>query len=352
MPDSDNALETIGFLLIPGFALLPYACAVEPLRAANVLSGRALYAWQHFSPDGGPAAASNGVVIGAAALPDAPNISTLFVCAGGNPAGFRHQPTFARLRRLSRQGVRIGGISGGPYLLARAGLLRGCRFTLHWEHAAAFAEEFPELDLRRSLFEIDRDRPTSSGGTAPLDMMHALIAQAHGPGLAAAVSDWFLQTEIRTGSAPQRLGVRDRLGVRSDALLRALAAMEAQLEQPCTPQELAAAAGVSTRQLERLFRSELGRTPGAHYLLLRLERARQLARQTDLSLAEIAAACGFSSTSHFSRSYRNSFGLPPSADRRHSSFPDSLGPGAEQVLQAGARHCPNVMAGEGPWALT
>lgn len=315
-PGSDVRPETVGFLLIPGFALLPYACAVEPLRAANILSGRTLYAWRHFSPDGQPVAASNGVVIDAAALPDAASeLGTLFVCAGGNPATYRHAPTFARLRRLSRQGMRIGGISGGPYLLARAGLLHGYRFTLHWEHAAAFAEEFPDLDLRRSLFEIDRDRPTSSGGTAALDMMHALIAQAHGPAIAAAVSDWFLQTEIRTGTAPQRMALRDRLGVRSAPLLRALAAMEARLEQPCTQHELAAAAGISTRQLERLFRAELGRSPGAHYLRLRLERARQLARQTGLPVAEIGAACGFSSTSHFSRSYRARFGVPPSGER-------------------------------------
>lgn len=316
-PPDDTDQQNIGFLLIPGFALLPYACAVEPLRAANVLSGCRLYTWQHFSPDGAPAAASNGVVIAADALSTAapPQLATLFVCAGGNPATFQDPATFAQLRRLARQGVTLGGISGGAYILARAGLLQGRRFTLHWEHAAAFAEEFPTLDLRRSLFEIDRDRLTCSGGTAALDMMHALVERAHGPGIAAAVSDWFLQTEIRAGTAPQRLALRDRLGVRNAALLRAIEAMEARVEHPCSREELATAAGVSTRQLERLFRAELGRTPGAHYLALRLERARQLARQTDLKLSEIAAACGFASFSHFSRSYRTCFGLPPGAER-------------------------------------
>jgi len=316
-PGSDIRPTAIGFLLIPGFALLPYACAVEPLRAANILSGRPLYTWVHYSPDGEPTAASNGVVIPADALPaeGGPHLDTLFVCAGGNPATFTDSATFARLRRLGRQGVPLGGISGGAYVLARAGLLRGYRFTLHWEHAAAIAEEFPSLNLRRSLFEIDRDRLTCSGGTAALDMMHALIACAHGPVLAAAVSDWFLQGEIRAGTAPQRLALRDRLGVRNAALLRALTVMERQVEHPCSRRELAAAAGVTTRQLERLFRRELGRTPGAHYLLLRLERARQLARQTTLPLAEIAAACGFASLSHFSRSYRASFGMPPGAER-------------------------------------
>lgn len=316
-PGSDLRAETIGFLLIPGFALLPYASAVEPLRAANVLSGRSLYTWRHFAPVGQQATASNGVVIAADELPGegAPHLDTLFVCAGGNPATFQDAATFARLRRLARQGVTLGGISGGAYILARAGLLEARRFTLHWEHAAAFAEEFPNLDLRRSLFEIDRDRLTCSGGTAALDMMHALLARAHGPAIAAAVSDWFLQTEIRAGTAPQRLALRDRLGVRSGALLRALAAMEARIEEPCSGAELATAAGVTTRQLERLFRAELGCTPRAHYLLLRLERARQLARQTELPLSEIAAACGFASLSHFSRSFRARFGVAPGAER-------------------------------------
>ena len=324
VPQDDIRPATIGFLLIPGFALLPYACAVEPLRAANILSGRTLYAWRHFSPDGAPSAASNGIVIAADPLStDAvPHMHTLFVCAGGNPATFGHAATFARLRGLARQGVILGGISGGAYILARAGLLRNRRFTLHWEHAAAFAEEFPNLDLRRSLFEIDRDCVTCSGGTAALDMMHALIARTHGPAIAAAVSDWFLQTEIRAGTAPQRLSLRERLGVRSRPLLRALGAMEAQLENPHTRLDLATAAGVTPRQLERLFQRELGRTPGAHYLQLRLERARQLARQTDLPLSEIATACGFASLSHFSRSYRTRFGAPPTTERyrrRHLS---------------------------------
>ncbi|MBM3613730.1 MAG: AraC family transcriptional regulator, partial [Alphaproteobacteria bacterium] len=167
----------IGFLLIPGFALIGYACAVEPCRAANVLSGRELYRWRHVSPDGRPVAASNGVTI----LPDQGidrplEVDELYVCAGGNPAMFADAATFAWLRAQALRGVRVGGISGGPYVLARAGLLDGYRFTLHWEHVPALAEEFPRLSPTRSVFEIDRDRATASGGTSALDMMVARIA--------------------------------------------------------------------------------------------------------------------------------------------------------------------------------
>lgn len=206
-------------------------------------------------------------------------------------------------------------MSGGPWLLARAGLLRGHRITLHWEHAEPFAEEFPALDLRRSLFELDRDRLTCSGGTAPLDMMHAVIAARHGTALAMAVSDWFLQTEVREGANPQRMALRHRTGTSNRAVLRALEAMEAAAENPLSRPALATVARVGVRQLERLFRLHLGRTPNEHYKLLRLDRSRLLLRQSGLSVMEIAVATGFASASHFSLAYRRTFGHTPSAER-------------------------------------
>jgi len=323
LPDSDDSTPAhIGFLLVPDFALLPYASAIEPLRAANRLSGRPLYRWSHVSIDGAPAPASNGVAIAADASVGAElRLDYLFVCAGGNPALFQHQPTFAWLRQLARRGVRIGGVSGGPYLLARANLLSGYRFTIHWEHAPALLEEYPDLDLRRSLYEIDRDRLTCSGGTAPLDMMHAVIAREHGSELALAVSEWFLQTHVREGAGPQRMPLRERLGIAHAPLLRVIARMEQTIETPEPREVLARLANISLRQLERLFRQHLGRSLGEHYLGLRLDRARDLLRQTSLSILETALACGFASASHFSRSYRERFGHPPRAERLQETRP-------------------------------
>ena len=306
----------VGFLLIPDFALLAYASAVEPLRAANRLTGRDLYRWSHVSIDGEPAMASNGVSIRADyAVGTDTHFDYVIVCAGGNPAVFQHAQTFAWLRHLARHRVRLGGVSGGPYILARANVLDGYRFTIHWEHAPAFIEDYPDLDLRRSLYEIDRDRLTSSGGTAPLDMMHAVIAREHGTELALAVSEWFLQTHVREGAGPQRMPLRERLGISHAPLLRVVGRMEQSLENLLSREELARTANVSLRQLERLFRHHLGRSLGEHYLGLRLDRARDLLRQTSLSVLEIALACGFVSASHFSRGYRRRFGHPPRAER-------------------------------------
>ena len=308
---------TVGFLLVPGFALMSYAAAVEPLRAANLLSGRELYRWWHAAPGGGAVTASNGVGIVADFAPaEAGEADSVFVCAGGNPATFDDRETLAWLRRLATRGVTLGGISGGPYVLARAGLLAGRRATLHWEHAAAFHEAFPDVDVVPSLFVLDGDRVTCSGGVSALDMMVALIARDHGRDLAAAVGEWFLLTHIREGMGPQRMDLRHRLGVTDEALLAVLRAMEANLEAPLSRAALARVAGLSLRQVERLFQARLGRSIHAHYLALRLDRARQLLRETALPVLEVALATGFGSASQFSRAFAGAYGQPPSRYRK------------------------------------
>lgn len=309
------------FLLLPGFPLMSYASAVEPLRAANALAGEELYQWTQVSFDGGMLAPSNGIRFAADAtlaetVAAAKAIDALFVCAGGNPAVFDHAPTFAHLRALAHAGVTLGGMSGGPYILARAGLLTGYRFTLHWEHLPAFAEEFPRLKPERTLFVADRDRISCAGGMAALDMMIGLIGQRCGADLAAAVSEWYLNTRTRQGSDAQRMTLRERTGVANARLLKTLAAMEAHLENPLPRPALAAIAGITLRQLERLFAAHLGTTIAQRYSDMRLERARTLLRQSSLSVAEIAVACGFVSTSHFSKSYKAHFGLKPREDRQ------------------------------------
>jgi len=318
MAKDQVSTRTVGFLLVPGFALMSYAAAIEPLRAANLISGRELYRWWHAAPGGNPVTASNGVAI----IPDCGTSTEraadmVFVCAGGNPALFEDKSTFAWLRRLARKGVTIGGISGGPYILAKAGLLDERRATLHWEHLPAFREAFPDVEVVPSLFEIDGTRITCSGGISALDMMVALIERDHGRQLAASVGDWFLHTHIREGFGPQRMDLRYRLGVADEKLIAVLRAMEMSLETPQSRAVLARSAGISLRQLERLFKSHIGHGIHSHYRWLRLERARQLLRETTLPVLDVALATGFASSSQFARAYANAFGEPPSRTRLH-----------------------------------
>lgn len=294
----------VGFVLLPDFPLMAYAAAVEPLRAANVLAGRRHYDWWHASVDGLPVRASQGFSISPdAALAEAGlQADRIFICAGGNPSGFADDRLFKVLRRFAatREGA-LGGISGGPFVLARAGLLDGFRCTLHWEHIAAFGETFPEADVRRSLYEIDRDRITCSGGIAALDMMLELISRDCGQELALGVSAWFLHNQMREGASPQGMPFALRFPSRDDRLSRVLEAIEGNLDRPMGRAELARLAGLSERQLERLFKTATGSTLHDYGLRQRLAHAHRLIRETTLTREEVAQASGFASTSELRR---------------------------------------------------
>lgn len=323
MTISDNragaSAETtrIGFLLIDGFALMSYASLVEPFRAANTLSGTTLYSWRNFSVDGGPARASSGLdVVVDGVLGRAEPVDLLFVCAGGNPAGFDDAATLGRLRQAAVRGARIGGVSGGPYVLARAGLLDGYRCTIHWEHETAFKEAFPAIHVERGLYVIDGQRLSCAGGIAGLDLAIDLIGTAHGPGLAAKVGEWYIRTHARPAGGAQRPSVAARYGLSHRGLLASLTAMQDNVSEPLRREDLARIASVSVRQLERLFAAHVGRTVGQEYLRLRLEAAMHLLRETALPRVEVAVACGFADVSHFSRAFRRRYEMTPLRARR------------------------------------
>ncbi|MGE5722229.1 MAG: GlxA family transcriptional regulator [Sphingomonadales bacterium] len=297
--------------------MMSYAAVAEPFRAANVLSERHLYEWRHIARARGAATASNGAELRADAdVGDALDVDFLFVFAAGNPSRFDDPATLAWLRWLAAKGVRIGGISGGPYVLAHAGLLDGYRCTIHWEHRPAFAEAFPMLRVQQSLYVVDRERLTCAGGTAGLDLAIDLIAAEHGRPLADRVGEWYIRTQLRDAGADQRMSLRDRFGTANEKVLAALRLLETSPEDPPGRAELAQQVGVSIRQLERLFACELGSSIATQARSLRLDRAMTMLRETGLSVTEIAVASGFVSPSHFSRSFRHRFGLAPTAARR------------------------------------
>lgn len=322
MPVNDITHETrtLGLLLVDGFALMSYAAVIEPFRAANVLAGRELYRWTHVSLDGQPARASNGAtIIADRRVGEAVACDTLFVFAAGDPNRAIDPKLSAWLRHAALAGTVIAGVSAGPWLLARAGLLDGYRATVHWEHRAAFVEAFAQVTPDPGLYVIDRRRVTCAGGIAGLDLAIELIERDHGHKLAAQIGDWFLQREPREGDAPQRLTLRARYAITDDRVLRVLTAMEASVEDPVSPPALALIAGTSVRQLERLFVRLTGETLGRHYLRIRLASARHLLRTTRQSVTEIGLACGFRSSSHFSRAYAARYGRTPGAERREAA---------------------------------
>ena len=308
--------ERFVFLLIEDFSHLAFANAIEPLRIANLSSGKTLYSWVLASEDGTRAVCSNrSVTLVDQGLVPLDRKDRLFVVSGigaptrGTPAVLDY------LRREKRRGATIGAICSGAYILARTGLLDGQACAIHWEFHDAFAEEFPNVALRRNVFVADGPILTASGGPAAADLMLHLIARRHGTDLAGAVADQMVYNAVRTDAVGQRISVSARLGRRSDRLRHAVEIMEANLEDPLGSPELARRVGLSVRQLERLFGKYLHATPNKYYLELRLRRARNLIQQTDMAIIDVSTACGFGSQSTFSRSYKQFFGISPSEQR-------------------------------------
>ena len=304
------------FLLCPQFSLIAFAAAIEPLRLANRVSQRRLYEWRLISVDGESVSTSNGIEIGVhGGMTDVPHGATVMVCAGLNLIRAETRPVLTWLRRQARIGATLGGVCTGAHVLARAGLLDGKRATIHWENYSAFAEEFPEVEISQLLFCLEDGVITCAGGTAATDMMLYRIGEDLGPDLASLVADKLIHTPVRSATDAQRLSVPARIGVRHPKLVTVIQTMERSTEEPVSPSELARSVNMSTRQLERLFRRYLNRSPKRYYMELRLEKARNLLLQTDMSVINVALACGFTSPSHFSKCYRAHFDRTPYRER-------------------------------------
>ncbi|MDX1431886.1 MAG: GlxA family transcriptional regulator [Gammaproteobacteria bacterium] len=310
-------LERIGFLVVPSFSLIAFSSALEPLRMANRLRGERLFEWRVLSYDGAPVTSSSGIVI----TPDgdislAAEMQMVIVCAGEQVHLANDKSLISAIRKLAQKKIALGAICTGSYLLARAEVLGGYRCTIHWENLASMREEFPDIVLSQELFEIDRDRFTCSGGTAPLDMMLNMIGARHGSDLAVAISEEFICERIRGRNDRQRVPLRLHLGTSQPKLVEAVSLMEANIEEPMGLDELAQHVGLSRRQLERLFQKHLACVPTRYYLELRLAKARQLLLQTSMSIVDVAFASGFVSAPHFSKCYRDYYGIPPRDERR------------------------------------
>jgi len=300
------------FVLLNEFTLFAVAAATECLRVANRMAGQKLYRWVATSETGQPVMSSSGVAFPVdIAFDDVTRGDTLVVCGGVNVQSNSTEKTLSWLRRESRKGLPIGALCSGAHALAKAGLLDDHKTTIHWENRDGFIEDFPDLDLARSVFVIDRNRFTAAGGTAAMDLMLRIIADDHGTELSNAIADQLIYSSIRTDRDSQRLSTPTRMGVRHPRLSSVIEMMQSNIEEPISPSELAQAVNISTRQLERLFRRYLNRTPKRYYMELRLNRARNLLLQTDMSIINVAIACGFTSPSHFAKCYRSQYGITP-----------------------------------------
>ncbi len=304
------------FVLMDNFTMLCFAAALESLRIANRTAGKPLYCWKIVAESGVETKCSNGCLFRVDSdLAELERDDTIMLCGGVDVQQATTKRTLNWLRREARRGVTIAGLCTAGYTMAKAGLLDGKRATIHWENQDSFSEEFEEVQLTKSVFVIDGHRITTAGGTASIDLMIKLIADDHGEDLANAVADILIYSSIRTDQDTQRLSIPTRIGVRHPKLSRVIQMMEQNIEEPISPAILAKDVGMSTRQLERLFRRYLSRSPKRYYMELRLQKARNLLMQTDMTVINVALACGFASPSHFSKCYRSHYNTTPYRER-------------------------------------
>ncbi|HBD91974.1 MAG TPA: AraC family transcriptional regulator [Gemmobacter sp.] len=312
----DTGPRRFVFLLLDRFTMLSFAGAIEPLRIANRVSGKELFSWKLAGEGGDSVTCSNGASFKLdMGLEEIDREDTILVCGGIDVGRATTRAITAWLRREARRGAAVGGLCTGAYALAKAGLLDGKKATIHWENQDGFLEEFEEVRLTKSVFVIDGNRLTTAGGTASIDLMLKIIAADHGEDLANTVADQLIYSAIRTDQDTQRLSIPTRIGVRHPKLSQVIQMMEGAIEDPLSPSDLAEDVGMSTRQLERLFRRYLNRSPKRYYMELRLQKARNLLMQTDMSVINVALACGFASPSHFSKCYRSHYNTTPYRER-------------------------------------
>lgn len=303
---------SISFVLVPQFTLLAFTAALEPLRAANQLAGTNLFEWQILSENGDAVIASNGVVVTPdEALSELSSSQYVFVCGGVEPELTTSAELADWMRLQWRRGRFVGSLCSGAYTLARAGILKDKRFTLHWENIPGFREVYPHLDPKQLTYCMDCRVITCSGGVAAAEMALQLVIEHYGPELGQAAMNMCLLTNMRKADDPQVLSLAARIGTRNAHVVRAVAYLEASIEDEFHLSDCAAHAGVSVRQLQRLFKKYLGVNPTEYMSNLRLQRARMLLSETNMSVTEIALACGYGSSSNFSKSFRKKFGVSP-----------------------------------------
>jgi transcriptional regulator GlxA family with amidase domain len=310
----------LGFLMFPGFPMACLTSAIEPLRAANEITGRREFVWRLVAEVDGPVRSSAEIGFNPdETLHGAEGLDHLYLIAPPTAEFADPRRSPARLRWLDRTGVTLGAFSGGIFPLARAGLMEGRSCSVHWCYEAAFKAEFPGVVASEATILRERRRNTVSGAGAVFDLMLKLIEERLGREVMTEVACWFQHPFVRDEAAAQKVPVA-RGGSTADDLAapirEAIRLFETHVEDPLRIPDVAAAVGLSGRHFERLFKRETGQSPLRYYHQLRLMKARQRVLYSNDSFREIAASVGYMTASPMIRHYVQLFGVTPRDERR------------------------------------
>ena len=319
----------VGFLLAHQFTLTAFSSFVDALRLASDEGDRSRQIrcrWAVMSASGRPVRASCGVeVLPTASLGD-PRQFDYVVIVGGllRPGPQVDSATTTYLRQAAEAGVTLIGVCTGSFVLARAGLLKGRKACVSWFHRDDFLQEFADVSpVCDSLYLIDRDRITCSGGAGVADLAAALIERRLGAHVARKSLRVMLIEQPRAGTTPQPAPSR-AASARDERVRRALLLMEQHLAEPRAIARIAAEIGIGPRQLERRFLEETGESPAAVYRAMRLEHGRQLIAERGTPIGEAAALSGFADGAHFTREFRKRYGAAPSIALRRRDVADVM----------------------------
>jgi transcriptional regulator GlxA family with amidase domain len=319
---------SVALILLPGFSLFTLGAVRAAFSVANEVEGEALYRLRQYSPEGEAVTSQCGVPLAAEALaaldPAQPGLLLLIAgeradeCLGEAPSRQLGQ----QLGRLGQDGVWILGACGaGAQVLAQHGLLAGYRAAIDWRYQAEAVQRYPDTVFTSGLYEIDRNRISAGAGAAVIDLLLHWLGKRHGSMFAAEVAVALGLERLRGGDELQPVPASAQPAVGSARLKDAMELMAANLAEPLPAEEIAQLVGVSRRQLERLFRQHLDTFPSRYYLELRLKHARRQLKQTTLSIQQVGLACGFTSGSHFSTTYRHYFACTPREERARHAMP-------------------------------
>lgn len=311
-------------IVTPDFNMSATINFIDPFRVANYLDGIAHFDWSLASVSGGPCTASNGHSIETERLANLPNTGWDFVVVSSSWAPETHclPELLTVLKKASKRGCTLGAIDTGAFVLAEAGLLKARAVTVHYEHIDSFRELYPATDVVEDLFVFDADVISCCGGAAAIDFGLQIVKSVHGEVLANQAARYLYQENLRAPGTRQQPETQEPLGRSVPVVVKhAVKVMEDHLEDVLPIPELCHRVNVSQRHLDRLFSLHVKKTPTLYYRDIRLDRARGLITQTDLPLAEVCVASGFLNTVHFSRIYKQRFGITPARDRVEGRIP-------------------------------
>lgn len=307
-------------LLLDQYSLLSFASVTEPFLACNQLCGERRYHIEYIGY--GDQISSDGRVSVQTEInlnqPDAIEKCTadiLIVC-GGLPLNFPQNTVLLDdLSRMKNAYRKVIGVATGGVAMAKAGLLAHKKASLHWWNSHSLRSEFSDIYFSQDLYSVDGNMATCRGGSSAMDLSFSIIGQAQGSDMVEALSDHFLRERLGVNGARNNETKIIQPTAQHPKLDEAIKLMDANIDEPLSTEDIANHIQLSIRQFERLFKHHFKSTPSQYYLDIRLEKARAKLLTTHASITDIALACGFSSTAHFSTRYRHQFGLTPTEDR-------------------------------------